>query len=254
MSCNIYCDYGTYLKTRSTYQAICDLKKLIDEYNLTKGGTICGDLIIKDGNLTVSTGETNLVNLQLIGDLSSNGDIILHDSQIKLMDNGRTTYAQGSTLSVIELTPLNLSDTSSDVSSNVDISNILYSNIDNSNSIFNTSTNLINVFDNSDILQDSLIEIYASTSLQQGDKNIEYTRIYLEPSGTIGDRVYIDSRTVAKAVESTVCYGPVSIVTDNNSFLSHKYVIVAEKKDSGATADVSFNAPFRLTFRQTCLK
>ena len=34
MSCNIYCDYGTYLKTRSTYQAICDLKKLIDEYKV----------------------------------------------------------------------------------------------------------------------------------------------------------------------------------------------------------------------------
>ena len=252
MSCNIYCDYGTYLKTRATYQAICDLKKLIDDYNLTKGGTICGDLIIKDGNLTVSTGETNLVNLQLIGDLSSNGDIILHDSQIKLMDNGRTTYAQGNTLSILELTPLGFGTT--DASSNVDISSIIYSNIDSSNSIFNTTTNRVNVFDFSNVLQDSLVEIYASASLRQGSKDIDYTRIYLEPSGGIGERVYIDSRTVAKDTESTVCYGPVSIVTNVNSFLNHNYYIVAEKKGSGPNTDVSFNAPFRITFRQTCLK
>ena len=231
MSCSIYSDYGTYLKTRSTYKAICDLKSQIDDYNLTKGGTIDGDL-------------------QLIGDLSSNGDIILHNSQIKLINNGRTTYAKGTTLSIIELTPLNLPASPIVGSSNIDISGIVYSNLDNSTSIFNTTTNRIEISDFSNVLQNSSLEIYTNVLLQQGSKAVDYTRIYLDPSNGIGERIYIDTRTVAKGTESNVSYGPVNILTNVNNFLNDTYYIVAEKDGN---TDVSFNASFRMTFKQICL-
>ena len=86
MSCSIYSDYGTYLKTRSTYKAICDLKSQIDEYNLTKGGTIDGDLIIKNGTLTVLDGDTSVQDLFVLGTLTVTGGLIITDLSLTNLD------------------------------------------------------------------------------------------------------------------------------------------------------------------------
>jgi hypothetical protein len=61
---NTYCNYGSYLRSRGVDSQICALNTLLNNSNLTNGGTVTGDLVVT-GTLTVGTSTTTITGNQI---------------------------------------------------------------------------------------------------------------------------------------------------------------------------------------------
>ena len=211
------------------YKEICCLLKKIDEYNLTNGGTI-------DGNLTV----TQCIDASCI-DVSN---IVIHNEENSVLFNNsyQTSNIFSEIITVLDISSLTFVTSSVDVSqvafldTSTYSNGIVYSNSDVSENIYKNDIDglCIDVSGNRTKFYNSFIELYLTTNITSSGNNNQINGFFVLDGIETSNRFVIDTRgfNISRPLTVAATFGPVCFFTQTDGILTDKYRLLAVFKNT----------------------
>ena len=230
--------------------------------NLFIGGNIIGtngdiminsstgnDMIFQAQNFDFSGSNVNFVDI--------NGDVTFNKNPV--INNGanysnRIYHNYGQSTTIIDI----CNNTGSGISWNegthdMSLNSILYSDFSGSNLIYNVNDNVIDFSNNQELAKDTLYEVsvYSRFKFNNNAEAISYEFKEIGSS----NKVYIDTRSIQKNREYTICFGPAFFVFESgqpdNNYLTKQFTFSMDI--SGNSGVVDLITPPRLTIKQKSL-
>jgi len=221
-----YYNYGSYLRTRGTDKAVCELNSKIiantaaiakNTAAIAKNTADIIDIsnIISNYDISFTTIDLSATNLDVSNNVNfTKNPIVTNDASY----NNRVLQIYSESTSVLDISASGqYSDTLHDLSLNLPV---IYSDLDpnvltGANPIF--TTDFIDFSNNQGYFKDSLMEVYVSAKLsfdQPQTKSVSF--VFDNVAGTT--EILLDTRSINQTgIAKTLCFGPQMFVFNDSS-------------------------------------
>ena len=238
----------------------------VDSVDISNNLFIGGNIIGTNGDIVInsSTGNDMIFQAQNFDFSGSNVNFVDISGHVTfnknpVINNGTNYYnriynSYGQSTTIIDI----CNNTGSGISWNegthdMSFNNIVYSDFSGSNLIYNVNDNVIDFSNNQDLAKDTLYEVsvYSRVKFNNNAEAISYEFKEIGSS----NKVYIDTRSIQKNREYTICFGPAFFVFESgqpdNNYLTKQFTFSMDI--SGNSGVVQLITPPRLTIKQKSL-
>lgn len=212
-----------------------------------------GNHVFQGGNFGTDCSTNVVIN----GDLSVTDDVTFNKNPV--INNG-SNYANrvyqnyGQSTTIIDICNNSGSGISwAEGTHDMSFNSIVYSDFSGVNLLYDVNDNIIDFSNNQDLAKDTLYEVtvYSRVKFNSNAEAISYE---FKEVGT-SNKVYIDTRSIQKNREYTICFGPAFFVFQagqpDNNYLTKQFTFSMDI--SGNSGVVELITPPRLTIKQKSL-
>jgi hypothetical protein len=134
------------------------------------------------------------------------------------------------------------------------LNSIIYSDFSGASLMYNINDNIIDFSNNQDLAKDTLYEVSVYSRVKFNN-NVEALSYEFKEIGAPSNKVYIDTRSIQKNKDYSVCFGPSFFVfqtgVPDNNYLTKQFIFAMDI--SGISGSVDLIDPPRLTIKQKSL-